>query len=758
MFRNTTLLQRSFAVLAVGASLGVACSAPPPDNDDDKTTGSSSDSDKTTEISFGDGDGDGGLTTGGIDIKDKPATEHCGDGILDDDEACDDGTPGGMDGCGANCLYVEEGFLCATPGEPCRPYSKCGDGVTVFPEQCDAGGLVVPGCTAECKLELGYKCDGANCTRTVCGDGAQEGTETCEDGNTLPFDGCDANCNKEPDCSANSGMGCTSSCGDGLIIGDEECDDGNGVSGDGCSADCKEEPGYKCSVPETVDPALPIDLPIVFRDFNVGSPSDFRDAEPGDSTTWQCDGFHGGIAAATLNPAGKPVFASAPAKSCVTEAGFAQWYVESDVSGTVLGSIRLYNNGKGGYVNRFGANGEPYLASVKTEAERNAGTSQATCETSCLAFARDGQPPFATPLRCDDTCRPAVQEAQQLRDNNLVQAQNALTQAENANPVDEDLVAERQAAVEAIEAAIVVAEEAAETCATDCQAELDARVATCTPQCAPCSSGSGWCIGGELLELDGNPLFFPMDNAEGAITPVAAYTEARIPAQIYQGLGWPWEGSTGLPENPPPGTPKHNFHFTSEIAYWFEYNEGTVADLTFLGDDDVFVFINRRLVVDIGGIHVPLGGQLSLTAGGVVTSRVWQPPDPGEPMKVLMPEITKTMTAADLGLTPGNVYEIKVFQAERKPEGSSFQLTLSGFNAARSTCVATCGDGIIAGGEQCDNGTELNTGGHNGCTAECELGSYCGDGIVQEADGEECDDNAPGASADCSNCRLGIIR
>jgi hypothetical protein len=114
-------------------------------------------------------------------------------------------------------------------------------------------------------------------------------------------------------------------------------------------------------------------------------------------------------------------------------------------------------------------------------------------------------------------------------------------------------------------------------------------------------------------------------------------------------------------------------------------------------------------------------------------------------------------TAAALGMTAGNVYEIKVFHAERKPEGSSFQLTLSGFNTARSECNSICGDAILAAGEQCDLGTENNVGGHNGCNSDCTLGAYCGDGIVQE-DVEQCDDNAPDAPSDCSGCRILRVR
>jgi hypothetical protein len=115
-------------------------------------------------------------------------------------------------------------------------------------------------------------------------------------------------------------------------------------------------------------------------------------------------------------------------------------------------------------------------------------------------------------------------------------------------------------------------------------------------------------------------------------------------------------------------------------------------------------------------------------------------------------------TAMALGLEDGGVYEIKVFHAERKPEGSSYQLTLSGFNTARSECVAICGDGILAAGEQCDEGTAGNLGGHNGCNSNCTLGSYCGDGIVQEEEGEACDDRDPNKPADCAGCRRVVIK
>jgi fibro-slime domain-containing protein len=758
--------------LASGISLSltlafIACGPARPPGSDDSSSGSSPGTGGGTPDDFG-------TQTGGSvgnpeddlgEVVTLPPTEHCGDSVLDEDEACDDGNKVSDDGCGSNCRYVEKGFVCPDAGQPCRGYAKCGDGVIVMPEQCDDKNTAAgDGCSATCKFELGFTCDAAGCRPTVCGDGVQEGTETCEDTdkNTIPFDGCDAQCNKEPDCASASGMGCTTSCGDGLIIGDEECDDGNGQSFDGCSSECKKEPGYECTVP-AVDPNAPLNLPIVFRDFSVNHP-DFQAPDPLGAETRPCDGYSPGIPTGNLDAAGKPVFASAPAKSCVSAAGFAQWYTTSSESDTYVKSIMLYPNGNGGYVNRFGANGEPYVVGVKTPNEQGNYTSLAACETGCESRARDSQYPFTgdPALRCgqtDTTCQ-AQRLAIDQENNDLTQLENQLTQAEQANPVDPDRVAELEADIVTQQGVIADAEAAFDTCLTDCQTEFDEKVATCSAMCLPCSSNpSQYCIGGEVLELDGNPLFFPVDDDAQTLvrSPNGERSAARIPAQVYQGLGWPWEDPSCTDGGKLCTKSLHNFAFTSEIAYWFEYTADMDADLTFLGDDDVFVFVNRHLLLDIGGIHVPLGGQLTIN-GGTISTRIWEELDPGDDAPVPMPEINKTMTAASLGLEPGKVYEIKVFHAERKPEGSSFQLTLGGFNAGRSTCVPICGDAIIASGEQCDLGAELNVGGHNGCNADCTLGSYCGDGIVQTEDGEQCDDADPAKPPNCAGCRVLILK
>lgn len=89
----------------------------------------------------------------------------------------------------------------------------------------------------------------------------------------------------------------------------------------------------------------------------------------------------------------------------------------------------------------------------------------------------------------------------------------------------------------------------------------------------------------------------------------------------------------------------HNYHFTFELGTRFTYQQGTGQVFTFVGDDDVFVFIDGRLAIDVGGVH----GAVSQT-------------------------IDLDRFAQHHGLQDGQDYELKFFFAERRTTRSNCRI------------------------------------------------------------------------------------
>jgi fibro-slime domain-containing protein len=220
-------------------------------------------------------------------------------------------------------------------------------------------------------------------------------------------------------------------------------------------------------------------------------------------------------------------------------------------------------------------------------------------------------------------------------------------------------------------------------------------------------------------------------------TPASELLAAQIPPYYDAGKTWPFDvdasGNKIL----------HNFSFTSEVRYWFPFDSSKSYTLDFVGDDDVWVFINGKLAVDLGGVHTPIDGSIVIGSNGSGNTTVTAFDAQGV-------ATTPIKSTASLGLQNGKVYEIAVFQAERQSTGSSYKLTLSGFNASPTSCVPTCGDGVTVADEECDCGSDDSKvpkgtscpgpnqdGAYGGCTTQCTWGGYCGDGIVNGD--EECD-------------------
>jgi len=132
-----------------------------------------------------------------------------------------------------------------------------------------------------------------------------------------------------------------------------------------------------------------------------------------------------------------------------------------------------------------------------------------------------------------------------------------------------------------------------------------------------------------------------------------AFVKQLVLTESTPGTGiFGYESSSFFPLTPTEGfglTPKGNdqgmnFLFTTEIHVQFKYSAG--QKFTFRGDDDLWIFVNRQLALDLGSMHNAEEGTIDFDA-----------------------------QAASLNIVIGGSYNMDVFHAERHTRASNFKIT-----------------------------------------------------------------------------------
>jgi fibro-slime domain-containing protein len=613
---------------------------------------------------------------------DTTTTVICGDGIIEPGELCDDGNASAGDGCSDTC-QLEPGYTCVTPGQPCVALTFCGNGVLDGLETCDDGNVVSgDGCSASCQVETGWQCPVPNssCT-TLCGDGIVVGREQCDLG---PLNGA-----------------VVTAAGD---AGATEAGAGDAGTTEGGASD--------------------------------GAAGDARAAEGG-------SGYGGGDAGgAREGGPGQVITNSGCSSTCTVESGFACAAppAASACHATVCG-----DGIKEGYEQCDDGNQVPYDGCSPTC------TLEPKCNGSggCTGVCGDG---LVFPgEECDDgntlpgdgcsstctvetgyTCSGTVQAPSATLVIPILYRDMRYWNTTNGHPdfnrysgdakglVQRTLGADGEPVWASNGSPQVLTNPSSfcwwyhETGCDDSDAGvLDAAV-------AGADAGSTTNPYAALVSKDalGNPTTLTL--AQGTS---GTYTYANPQFFPVDGLGWNAGANPQTDTDCEPNRPNgpHNFSFTSELHYLFTFDAAVAASsapavFSFTGDDSVWAFINNQLVVDLGGVHSPEGATYTLD----------------------------TAHAATLGLVDRGWYSIDVFQAEQHVCRSTYNLTLGNFTHVISACQSTCGDGVVAGREQCDTGATnvpaSTAYGKGVCTTSCMVAPSCGDAVVEPQFGEACDD------------------
>ncbi len=141
----------------------------------------------------------------------------------------------------------------------------------------------------------------------------------------------------------------------------------------------------------------------------------------------------------------------------------------------------------------------------------------------------------------------------------------------------------------------------------------------------------------------------------------------------------------------------HNFHFTAHMRIPMKISADGTEQFWFSGDDDVWVFLNGQLVLDLGGLHMDTEGNFKIDKNGNIISTV-NNVNSNQACRQTIPSplavgydiynsqlenkcahttVSKTVQA---NLEPGDVVNLDFFYAERSTTESNTRINITNMN------------------------------------------------------------------------------